>query len=469
MTAAFSPWRWAGAAGLLAAAWLVVMRGALTPLPGDEGIYLYGARLVSEGVWPYRDFFLAHPPLRVLLAGALLRVGLPLGGVKLLVLLCTPAAALLLGWAVRRRAGPWAGLLTLFVYLFSTLNLELGGILLGPNLGAALLAGTLAAALGGRFLLAGVLLSLAGLQALYALMPGPVLLVWAWREGRARRFLVGCAVFPAVFAVLAVVAGAPFIDQVLRYHVQKVTHRATPYPVGRVLRFLEAEAGLLILGASGLVCAERGPRLIALAGFFCVAVTASYRSMMLYYFMVAFPFLAVSAGLGAAALAARARERRRWAIGAVTAVAAICYLPHAVVALDLDADRATQAQETDALVALVAERPPPSGALFGDGAVVPLVALRTGMRVAGHMVDTNAKRFGSQVTRPEEALAAVFAGEPPGVLLLEHHGAWLIPAIRTAVEDRLAHTATFDFESPGFHYRCRYYLPSGAPPAPPLP
>ena len=38
-------------------------------IPGlDEGIYLYAAKLITQGSLPYRDFFLSHPPL--LFAGA---------------------------------------------------------------------------------------------------------------------------------------------------------------------------------------------------------------------------------------------------------------------------------------------------------------------------------------------------------------------------------------------------------------
>lgn len=44
-------------------------------LPGsDEGVYLYSAKLMGQGLFPYKDYFLAHPPFLVFLARIMLWV-----------------------------------------------------------------------------------------------------------------------------------------------------------------------------------------------------------------------------------------------------------------------------------------------------------------------------------------------------------------------------------------------------------
>jgi len=44
-------------------------------LPGsDEGVYLYSAKLLDQGLIPYKDFFLSHPPFLFFIAQILLRV-----------------------------------------------------------------------------------------------------------------------------------------------------------------------------------------------------------------------------------------------------------------------------------------------------------------------------------------------------------------------------------------------------------
>ena len=44
---------------------IVVSKGLTNPQPGDENVYYYMGKLISEGKVPYRDFFLAHPPLHI--------------------------------------------------------------------------------------------------------------------------------------------------------------------------------------------------------------------------------------------------------------------------------------------------------------------------------------------------------------------------------------------------------------------
>ena len=47
--------------------WLWPPVQAATQAPyDDEGVYVMAAQLLRQGIWPYRDFFFAHPPLGVL-------------------------------------------------------------------------------------------------------------------------------------------------------------------------------------------------------------------------------------------------------------------------------------------------------------------------------------------------------------------------------------------------------------------
>ena len=54
-------------AAFMAAFLAITLRGLSTIQPGDENVYYYMGRLVSEGKMPYRDFFFAHPPLQIYL------------------------------------------------------------------------------------------------------------------------------------------------------------------------------------------------------------------------------------------------------------------------------------------------------------------------------------------------------------------------------------------------------------------
>lgn len=443
-------------------AWL--QRTALAPLPGDEGIYLFAGQLVSEGLLPYRDFFLAHPPLRVLLFGVLFALGASAWVIKAFLLSLGALTGLLVGLVVLPARGVLTALASVFFYLFATLSLDLGGVAMGSDVAACLLAGSLLALTRERAFLAGVLLSLAGLQAFYALIPLPLLAWWAWRSERLSRFAAGLCVL--VFALLGLLAwfGPDFLQQTFQYHVQKVTHAESAYPWHKLARFAKSEAGLLAFSLAAFLDATPTARRVGAIAMFSVGVTAAYGSFMSHYMVVALPFLAVASALGIAALVARGRERALpgWALAAAVAVViTLTHLPHVLYGLDLDGQRRMERRETLALEDAVNRNRPPSGLLWGDSALVPLIALETGLRVAGNMVDTNAKRFRTGQTDPDETLSRIFEGPSPGVLLLEQHGVARIPALREYVESHLP--KRFTMVAPTLGYTVDYYL--DGPPA----
>ena len=42
----------------------IALKGLFVAQPGDENVYYYMGKMVSEVYVPYRDFFYAHPPLQ---------------------------------------------------------------------------------------------------------------------------------------------------------------------------------------------------------------------------------------------------------------------------------------------------------------------------------------------------------------------------------------------------------------------
>jgi hypothetical protein len=180
---------------------------------------------------------------------------------------------------------------------------------------------------------------------------------------------------------------------------------------------------------------------------------------MSHYLVIALPFLAVASALGLAALVARGRARALPGWSLVTAVAAVLtltHLPHLLYGLDLDGQRRMERRETLALEEAVNRNRPPSGLLWGDGALVPLVALETGLRVADNMIDTNGKRFRTGQADLTETLARIFDGPPPAVLLVEQHGVARIPALRGHVESHLP--KRFTMVAPTLGYTINYYV-----------
>lgn len=384
------PWGFHGGAAALAALWVVVLLPALRLMPGDEGVYVYDARRVLEGAVPYRDFFFAHPPLRLLL-GALGWVG-GATGAKAWAAVGTVAAAWMAGAVVRREAGTGWGLLTVGLVLGSMLSLRTGTQLLGSNLAMAFVAGSMLAAARGRCGLAGVVLGLGALQALYVLLALPGLALWSWE--RRGRFLAGLAAGLVPLGGCAVLFGGPFVEQVLLYHLCKVGATGLASEGEPLLAFAVGDVGLLAFGLAGLSAAGAG-RLAAATGFVAAAVVTAYRSPEVYYFAPALPPLAVASALGLRHLAGRLPPLAGRAV--VVGAVALTYVPHALHVPELRAELRVMRADLDRVIGAAT-----GGVVWGDMFIAPWLAAETGRRVAADEVDTSVKRLLTGMAEPGE-------------------------------------------------------------------
>ncbi len=446
---------------VMAAAYLWMQRAALSILPGDEAIYLYDGRLLAAGFEPYRDFFLAHPPMRVLVASLFSLAGSTPAVIKGFDLIMFPVAAGLLALAVLHARRWWWAALAAFLFMFATLSLDIGGVYMGPGLVMPLLAGSLLAATRRRFALAGLLLSIAGLQATYALMPLPVLAWWAFSQRRLGQFLAGTSAFVVGYLACYAVFGMPFVDQVVLYHVAKVDAETAAIRWGPISYFITTEAGLLAFSAASITQSTDWGRRATIAGWLCVLVAASYQALFIHYFAISLPFLAAGSAMGLGGLAQRFLPKlpaiRRLAIVLFCAALMITHLPHVLYGLDLHEQRIMQARDARTVVEAVSAHRPSSGMIWGDGSIVPLVALQSGLEIALNMVDTNEQRFSSGRTAPADVVSELSAlSKPPGVLLLEEHGVYMVPELRKWVETNLIEV--FSIRLPAMGHVCRYYL-----------
>jgi len=105
--------------------------------PGDENVYLYMGKLVSEGKIPYKDFFLAHPPLQILIIAAVFKiVGFNIFISNLMPLLFTLLSAFFLFKIVKEKFNEIKALAAVALFLFSFSTLSLATDFVGINLTA---------------------------------------------------------------------------------------------------------------------------------------------------------------------------------------------------------------------------------------------------------------------------------------------------------------------------------------------
>jgi len=290
------------------------------PSPGDEFIYVYQGFMVSIGRIPYRDFFMAHPPVQSAVTGLVLFLvqGFNYTLARMLPWIWTTAAAtglFVLLWDRRRYAG---AAVAVFMFLSGYDLLRASSHLTGVNQAVCFM--IWAAVLMGRNrpVVGGILCALA-LQTRFYVLPGVAALMlgalFFFPERRGVNFFfkaaLSCAAaFIFVLLVSILVAGwEPVYTQVFKYHWSKppmkggsldsIWRRVLYNNFSLYMGGLTAAAGLFFRTLDGFIRKKGFPEH---AGFLFTAVIAAGLQLgilgvvdrvWMFYFYPAYPFLAV--------------------------------------------------------------------------------------------------------------------------------------------------------------------------------
>ncbi|MCP4606650.1 MAG: glycosyltransferase family 39 protein [Proteobacteria bacterium] len=320
---------WLGGCGLVALLFLVLKMIAMNAYAGDEHIYLFQAKLISEGVAPYSGFAMAHPPLHALFTALILKLfGYHFLLGRLLPVLWCLAGGLVLTVVVRREYGAVASISAAALYLLAHEPLRASSHYTGVNMTVALLISAVLAYRLNAIRTTAALSALAVFTRLYA-GPGVLILVvfalLADRRKGIRLVAWGAGIGVAGFVVFGLWTGfGDMVHNMFLYHAQK-----TPMKPGaltgmrdKVLFHNAVIAILFVLSQIALLatitraytktdtslgpiarvfCAVRSSRvgLIVLSGliaFFFLAVLLNMNRVWMYYFIPSFPFAAIAGG-----------------------------------------------------------------------------------------------------------------------------------------------------------------------------
>lgn len=217
------------------ATYLLLETHAMGASNTDENIYFYMAADLANGRWPYVDYFFAHPPLHVLIPGALFSVfGFSLGLAKSVSVAAAAISGLALFSIAKNSFGRTAAVFTMVSFLFASELLKASSNMTGVNLTVMWLCVALLASLRGRGRTAGVLMGLAACTGFYSMAAVcALLLLGAFRDRRfaVRQAVAFVAVWGGINLLFLVVAGDAFVDGVYRYHGMKAFQDARMVPL----------------------------------------------------------------------------------------------------------------------------------------------------------------------------------------------------------------------------------------------
>ena len=186
-------WPRIAAVAMLAAA--IIPMALLRPIDGDEGFFLMAARLISQGMALYKDFFFLHAPAVPYFFGTWFAlVGPGWYAARLLSALIGIAVGLFLFEHLRHATGRW-GWALLGTGLYAGAGLVLGWFTPVKSLGTSCLFTFAAVSLLSRegrrsVLVGGIFLGLAAAARLYLIVGIPCTLVFLFRRDRWSRQLL---------------------------------------------------------------------------------------------------------------------------------------------------------------------------------------------------------------------------------------------------------------------------------------
>ena len=372
---------------------------------GDENIYFLMGKLITEGQFPYQDFFFASPPLQLIFTALFVALfGFHVYAMKFISLLTVAGSAFFLYVILKKNKSEVAGVCAAVLYLFSFVTLTTSDYVSGVQwvvfftLGALILiahekpgwAGVAATlALFTRFY-AAPLIFVVGLYALVSTQK-------TWR----RFFISLCILFIGGNLLLYGALGTQYEQSVALYHLQKFEELDKQKVLDFFLRW-----DWLLLVVSGLsLFVVRLKQLalpllgLAAGGLFLYV----FKDIYYLYFNLIIPFLALLGGMFLANIFHLYPFSLVLKKGIPLMVLfLIIYIGYGTWHYMRDHAGAARIDYLEELVQYVREHSDPKDSLYGSFEITPLVAGLSGRAIAGNFIDTNNKTFSTGMVALDE-------------------------------------------------------------------
>ncbi len=400
-------------------AFLVLKLIHIGPRISDENLYFYMANLLSRGVMPYRDFFLANFPGQIFLYSLPITLfGFHLTIFKLLQILITLGSAGLIYQIMMIHKQKEGSILAVLLFLFSSV------VLGGSDFSVGVHESTMFLLLAWYLLLvkrpanAGISLFL-GLMIRRYIFPAAIgLFIYEyWKKNRlnALRFaLIGFGLYAGVHILLATTIGSVFIDQVWTYHLHKPQIDVSSNALSQFIRgdkflvlFSLVGVGMLLRKVlqDGLLFSKRylkEPAYIHLGVAAVLAVAVQlivyrvFSSSFLIYYVVLVPFLSILTALFFTTIVPmRSRSMILYLVVGLSVLNGLVY--HRI------SSQKYTIESLDEIVSDVRTLTGDGETISGQYLITPLVSLLADRDITDHQADLNSQRFFAKLIMVEEA------------------------------------------------------------------
>lgn len=360
----------------------------------DENVYFYMGKLVSEGIYPYRDFFFAHPPLKLIPPAIIFFfMGFNFTVLKLIPVIATDITAILLFLIVKNISGNFHGIFTTILFLFSFSGLYYTSYFMGTNLTTTFIVTALYLYYRKSYFISGLLLGLALLTGLYsicALIAIGLYLLLLDNQALKKIIFGFLITFLSVNCICILFFGERYYIPVYFFHFLKSADITNPKS-GILLAMAKLNIFILCLALLYPFFRHKKFNLIFWIAISYIIFLIGFASIHDYYFILSAPFLAIVGGHSFLSLL----ERLKMSNIALVLSALIIFIPFAV----RDFDKASSSislssiPQASEIAKKIKESMTPNDTIFGQAEITPLIALLSDTRIYNNQVDTSEKPY----------------------------------------------------------------------------
>ena len=438
----------------------VVFRGLFAHQPGDENVYYYMGKMITEGKVPYRDFFFAHPPLQIYLVSLLYKIfGFNIAILKSIPLISTLISAFFVFKISEERFGNFSAILSALLFLFSYSVMFNSVFSFGVDLAAMfLIIGTYLLWNRKNYIFSGLFFGLAAITRLLSLVP--VLAIFSMvllsgKKGILRLSSGFFIIFLIANGAFLLLPGNDYPAQVYKFHLLKGS--AAKENFNEYVDIIKLN-WILFSSASLLFFVKEKKRIAAFAVISIVYLVflTILKTLFGFYFIIAFPFLAVVGGCSIALIFRDIKLQRKWKLAISAVLLSIFAWNLASDVLFLEKIGFRGFERGSDLIEYVNSISSKDTLLFGDASVAPLLALLTNKEIALDFADTNNQVFISGARNLNSVLAGL-KGHDVVFIARSREGISYFSEVRGFLNRNCEFLSQFNDKIEGAYavYRCR--------------
>lgn len=365
----------------------------------DENTYFYMGKLVSEGFLPYKDFFFAHPPLKLIPPAIIFYFfGFNFFILKLIPVIATNITAVFIFSIGRRALGNLYGIFATSLFLFSFSGLYYTSYFMGTNLTTTFAIIALYLYSKGNNFSSGALLGLALLTGLYSICSLIAIGFYIMLINRRAfgNFISGfLLIFISLNILLILFFHERYYIPVYIYHFLKAPDITNPKY--KILADM-LKLNIFLLCPSFLYPFFRIkkldlPFLIAIAYIF---LFSGFKSIHDYYFVLSTPFFAIAGSH--VILSLLKRLRLSYPTFLLSAFITLALFAKIDIDKSRDSIRLSSIPQAPEMAQKIQKAIAPDKEIYGLGEIVPLIALLSDLHVYNNQVDANEKIYITGIT-----------------------------------------------------------------------